>query len=385
MLISAALELFAITEYYQTGDRYADDNVAIFDRHNLNIIAGEGLKNENGLNVQTFNKKGFALISSERLRLKASDFNELEWKVSGFSELTQLQFVWTTRRAPQQLHQLYISYQGSGKGRLKLADIQDWQGFIAAIGLRIAGELPEDFTVQQLKLKPMTPDNWQLLQRILQEWWDVESWNERSINFIGGGPPHGMLARPVPAAAAWVVLSSLLYLGFVLIRRTQFAWQSLIIFFAMGWLILDMRWQWNLWRQNEMTREIFAGKTWQEKNLAGKDTEIFQFAQEVNKILPEKLTRVFVISPDPNGSTRYTRLRLHYHLLPHNVYSAFSSLSDLIKLGTTPGDYLVILNPVNGLQYFQNRHELVAPEGHTPLRASLLYSSSKGYVFRVDS
>jgi hypothetical protein len=66
------------------------------------------------------------------------------------------------------------------------------------------------------------------------------------------------------------------------------------------------------------------------------------------------------------------------------VYSALSSLSDLIKSGTRPGDYLVILNPVNGLQYFQDRHELVAPEGNTALHASLLYSSPEGYVFRVD-
>ena len=383
MLLGGFVELAVIVCYYQSGDYYANTNIAIFNQDNLGVVAGKGLKSTEGLVIQALNEQGFAIINSGRFRLDSRHFNELVWEISGLAKSTKIRLIWTTRKHPRRLNQVELIHAGASKGHLKLVDTEGWQGLIGAIGLRIEDNLTEALIIRQLKLKTATPNIKQLVLELWNEWSYFQKWDERSINFIADGSRKNMLYRPLPAVVFWSLLSFLLYCTIIFIKRRQLVWQSIIIFFLAGWLMLDMRWQWNLWRQNKITYDTYAGKTEEEKKLVGEDAELFLFAQEVKRRLPKQPVRIFVISSSPNSNSRYIRLRAHYHLLPHNVVSGFAFLPSPDQVGQQ--DYLIILNPIKGVQYSQEHHLLTMHKEKYSLNAQLLYSTQAGYFFRINS
>jgi hypothetical protein len=384
MLLSAVLGLGGVLIYYRTGDHYAGDDIAIFDETNLGLASGQGVKDENGLIIRALDEQGVAIVSSQKIRLDGGRFNELNWHIDGLDEQTSLQLIWTTRAAPRQLQQLEIPHRGASEGQLLLHQTGNWQGFIGALGLRLEkqGSLSGEITIQRLTLKPMTPDIRSLLSGMLSEWRFFESWNDHSINFLVGGPRQDALLRPLPAIAVWLLLSIAVYR---MLRRNQRRHDLLsgaAVIFMLGWLVLDVRWQWSLWQQNHISYELYAGKSPRQKKLVQSDAELFRFAQAVKRHLPEQPARVFLVNPDPHGTSRSSRLRMHYHLLPHNVYSGIASIPDPDK--TDEGDYLVILKPITGLNYSQEQHRLIAARQKISLAARLLYSADLGYVFRVE-
>jgi hypothetical protein len=91
-----------------------------------------------------------------------------------------------------------------------------------------------------------------------------------------------------------------------------------------GWVLLDARWQLDLWRQLGLTRERYAGKSWLEKRLAAEDTALFRFALDVKARLPPSPQVVYLLASEPDAADRYLQLRLRYHLLPHNVCTYYS-------------------------------------------------------------
>jgi hypothetical protein len=82
-----------------------------------------------------------------------------------------------------------------------------------------------------------------------------------------------------------------------------------------GWLILDTRFQVNLWRQLTRTAATFAGKTGEEKRLASDDRELYTLMKEVSTALPAPPVRVHFIADD-----QALRTRGSYFLYPQNVY-----------------------------------------------------------------
>ncbi len=55
-----------------------------------------------------------------------------------------------------------------------------------------------------------------------------------------------------------------------------------------------MRWQLNLWRQLDMTRFQYAGKSWEDKRLAAEDGRLFAFMREAKAKIGDAPAHVFV-------------------------------------------------------------------------------------------
>ena len=334
-----------------------------------------------GLTIHSLNNQGFALISSSSIRLNSSDFNQLEWQIDGLNENVDLQFVWTTRRAPKYLNYVDLFHTDGKEGIFDLNNIENWNGFIGAIGLRIKGILAADLTIRQIKLKTAPPTITKLLSLAWDDWTYFEGWNEHSINFIVGGPRFGPLLRPLPTIIAWIGLSIFIYAVLSFAKKRFWSIRFCAIFFLIGWFVLDLRWQIDLWRQHLITYTIFSGKNWESRRLSDRDGELFAFIIEAKKKLPSEPARIYIVSADPDNSTKFIRLRAHYHLLPHNVYSKLSSLPTADKI--RDGDYLLILNPIKGLEYNSNDKKLTSLKNNISYSAKLLYSAKTGYVFRL--
>jgi len=94
-------------------------------------------------------------------------------------------------------------------------------------------------------------------------------------------------------------------------RDPRIYWAILIA----AWLILDMRFQLNLWRQLARTGAMFAGKSGEDKRLASDDHELYALMREVGAALPAPPVRIHFIADDLALRTRGS-----YFLYPQNVY-----------------------------------------------------------------
>lgn len=382
-LADAVLSLFAgavlvvvlFWAYYMAG--LGAVSAVFFQPDGLTLVVGQGGRTGDGLEIRQTGEEGIAFASSSAVDVPAELYSRLIWTIEGLREQTDIHFVWATRRAPSTMREVPMQYTGEGLGQLDLALQRDWRESIVGIGLMIYGELPEPLIVRRLELRQATPDFASLVARLRAEWSVFEGWSQRSINFVMGGIPDGLFP-PVLAAAAWCGLSSLFYLGLTLARRRSWRLQSFAVFFLVAWLALDARWQWDLWRQLELTYDQFAGKTWQEKRLAEEDGVLFQWVQKMKQHLPQSPVRLFVITADPAGATNYVQNRAHYHLLPHNVHSFLSRPPHEAR----PGDYVLVINPVQNIRY-RSEDALLVWDEHDSLPADLIHSTAMGALFRV--
>jgi hypothetical protein len=109
----------------------------------------------------------------------------------------------------------------------------------------------------------------------------------------------------------------------------------LLALFAVAWLILDVRWTWNLARQERITLSHYGGKTLADKHLAAEDQILFAIVEKARRVMPEPPVRVFVV-----GNARYFRERAAYHFYPHNVYTDRVNGTMPPASALRPGDWL---------------------------------------------
>ena len=386
--IGAALIILSFLGYYMTGDRFAGENTIAFGPEKLKLIAGQGMRTSQGIEVRRLAEQGSALVISINTQLPADFFSEFSWNINNLKEETEIRLAWIQQSAPNAINEVTLVHYGMESGQISLADVPEWRGIITGIGLRIRGPLPEPITVHNLELKPASPSAGFLLASLWREWTAFEGWKGYTINFVVGGPLKSALP-PTVTAAAWFGLSSLIYIGLVIKRRASWSVQAFAVLFLVAWLALDARWQLDLWRQLQLTYSQFAGKNWREKHLADSDGKLFQFIESIKEKLPDtdrdkpvrdKPVRLFVVSAKPNADTFYQRARAHYHLLPYNVFSGLSHPPS--PKVANAGDYVLILRPVPDLSYDPN-NRLLRWENGNSLAVERIYSTRLGDLFKV--
>ena len=378
LIISAGLVIMLFLGYYLTGERFAEKNTVVFEKERLKLVAGQGDGQAGGVEIRQLSEQGFALVISAPSKLPAAFFSEFVWDMTGLQEGTAVNFAWVTAARPNAVHETPLAHFGLNQGKVSLAGIREWQGVIAGIGLRVLGPLPEPITLHKLILQPAAPDPRLLLTSLWREWTSFEGWKNYTINVVPG-TPRNALFPPVLAAAAWIVLAGLLYIVIAGWRGWPRSILPFVLIFMIAWLVLDARWQLELWRQLNITYERFAGKNWQEKRLADRDGKLFRFISEIRSKLPELPTRIFLVNAEPGGATFYRRGRAHYHLLPHNVYSSLKRLPT--RKMARKGDYILILKPFNNLIYDANRQLL--RWGKRSLPVEPVFSAAMGDLFKV--
>ncbi len=260
------------------------------------------------------------------------------------------------------------------EGTIDLATEPHWQGRIAAIGLTVRGAFSSPVTVRQLELRPAPLTVGELWRWAMNEWSVFEDWSQRSINYASGAPLDALFP-PVLIVALWIGLSATLYAGFNPPRRRPGgALLPYAALFLLGWLLLDLRWQWELRERLERSEARFAGKDMTERRLADLDGEFYRFLLEVRRRLPEKPVRLFIVSQDPAG---FLAGRARYHLLPHNGYMGFSQPPEAARAN----DYVLILSPLPGVRYDRQGQALAWENGR--LSVDLRYAAPPGALFQV--
>ena len=368
LLVALALWLF-----YRSGDPLVAPTLVLTGA-DLHLTAGAGKQTADGVVIRQVEGNGVVIVQGAIQPLEAEQYRRLAWHVEGLKPGQDLRAIWATADNPQAIREQPLSFDHNGEGRLDLSGESHWTGRIVAMGLVIKGAIQEPLRVSSLELHPQVLSPSVLLHALVDNWTHTEGWTGRSINFDYGGPRDARF-RPVIVTALWVILASLLY---ALLNPTWRGHKSLAPYAALcliGWLALDLRWQWVLGQRLIQTQERYAGLDGEARQLAGPDRHLYPFMREVRRHLPAEPARIFILSDDPNG---YVSGRARYHLLPHNTYAGLSGLPDAKQ--AHPGDYVLALEPLPGLDYDRERHLLSLKAAQWP--ADLVYAGSgRGALF----
>lgn len=219
----------------------------------------------------------------------------------------------------------------------------------------------------------------EVLRALGTEWFTSGTWTGRSINFNQGSVAKPSFP-PVSIVALWLALSSAILL--ILQRPWRGGQASLRPYAALvllGWLVLDLRWQFDLVDRAQRTFSLYAGLSESERQAAGPDRALYPFVREVHAHLPNRPARIFMLTERTETSTAG---RVRYHLLPHNTSMGLARLPsfDLAR----PGDYVLIIAPLRQARYDQVHRRLT--DGQTEWPVEPIFTESRvGALFRVRS
>ncbi len=214
------------------------------------------------------------------------------------------------------------------------------------------------------------------LTTLTRDWMKLEPWSGRSINFHAGVQSLNRLITPVLLVTLWVALASLL---FVLSSRRIAARQltgGVAILFLTGWMVLDIRWQWQLSTRLVQTYERYGHLPITERQKAMPDAWMTMALDRMRQALPKQPLRLIILSNDPSD---YVTQRVRYHFLPNRVYATNRLPKPWHLHG---GDSILVLARTEAVRYDSQQGLLMGNQASIPV-AYLGRVPGFGALYRV--
>ena len=251
---------------------------------------------------------GYALLSSGPVSIQADTHPVLSYTWIPTGKPGETAFFWRQKGEPDNVIKTEITAPGTHL--IDLSTEAGWHGEIIEFGFLVAGQTDQPVEFGQTSLSPDRLDlRWQLMW---QAWTAFEQRSQQSINFLQGGDYRQLVPLPL-LLMAWLLMAVLL----LKLLPNGLRGKPLLIFsgvlFLAGWMLLDIRWTVNSFRQARLSLQTHA--------ISNLDIEIYQYVQRLKAdVLGEEAARILIIG-DKNAID-YFLLRAKYHLLPHSVYVA---------------------------------------------------------------
>ena len=341
----------------------------------MQLAKGAGRIVGDELAVAPSDASGLVVVSL-RTTLKASDYAAIEWIAIDVPDHVDVSLLWRTDVKPDSLNTVPLAIVSGRLLPVVTRDHQAWIGNIQGLALAMKGPVAEPVRIRGVVAKPLSAP--EVLRDRWREWFAFEGWTGTSINTITGGADLQDLPLPLLLACA-VAIATLVVFGLGRVRSGLVpvsVFGALAAFVLIAWLVLDLRWTWNLVRQVDSTAARFAGKSYADKRLAVEDAPLFAFVQKAKEAMPGTPSRVFVAA-----DSHYFRGRAAYHLYPHNAY--FEARSNAIPPPERmrPGDWILVFNR-KGVQYDASQSKL-RWDNHQPVNAELKASGRGAALFLV--
>jgi hypothetical protein len=374
-LASTLVALLAFTSVGVNGDR----TPVVLSTDHLRLEQGYGQVGTNGLTISAPGAGRQSLVLSRLPSLPARYYASIGWELEGAIQDKSFALIWISNLNAQQAYLLPIPKDKEALGDIDLTSNAAWQGNILALGLLIHGDIDSPVTVRQLKLEPRPFSLTDNLLEILKGWSALEPWSMSSINFRGLSSSN-WTSNPLLQIASWTLLSGCLFVWISVRSRARDSWKGAVNLLLLGWLALDLQWQWQLLMRLKDTEADYAGLLASERAQSGLDAGLVDLAKRIEPLISDKRQRIFIITSDPGG---YVPLRMRYHLLPHNAYSGLTTLPELEQ--TAPGDFLLLLAPPDEIRYAPAERLLVHGARVLPADRLLKLSGLDGlYRVRTD-
>lgn len=301
----------------------------------LQWVQGKGSIETTGITIQRLSEQGLALLSSpQSVRFSTQSLHQLSYCIETDTADLRLRLLWTLQHTGNQIHSIDLT-TNAGCHQL----LPNWRGLVTGIGLQLEGDLQQPFVLTEFTVRPSPLTSSQLAQQLWQDWTQYQGWHASSVNFIRLGSMQPLVALPL-LLAVWVVLSSVLFKFLYWSGQLGWAvWVSVLI----AWLLLDGLWLRELGQRTWATHQQMADKTLS-KRLEVYDGDLIDTLEKLRSELPSTPQRVFILA---DSEHRTQKARLHYHLLPHNIYSYEKNPLAAAR----PGDYLIIMGRLENIRY----------------------------------
>lgn len=377
-LVLGALSLIACVLGYLViavpGAWFPDASPMTWTAKDLRLAEGSAaLANDEFVVTAAHPRTGIALVTVQT-DFRARDYPAIAWSAIDLAESADVQMVWRTDYAPLKINTISVTVASGRLLPVVTANDPNWVGRITGLALSIRGPIVQPVRLRGVVAKPMGIAG--VIADRVREWLAFEGWTGTSINTVAGGADVQDLPLPLLLAIA-IAIAAAVWLAWAWRTRSAMHFPAaLAVLFVASWMLLDVRWTWNLARQVRETAVQYATKDWHERRLAAEDGALFAFIEKVRERLPAQPVRVFMLA-----DAHYYRGRGAYHLYPHNVYfDPWQNVAPpLSKLHA--GDYVVVYQR-RGVQYDPAQKHL-RWDGGAPLSAELLFAERGGALFRI--
>lgn len=276
------------------------------------LVRGRGHRDERTFVLDATDGERLAVLSARVAPFGADGHPRVDFNLHSTDVLpVELVFLWRTQERPNRNFSKPLTWTGTRIAPLDLGPDDGWAGSITGVALVARGVLPRPLVLESLSVPTVSVAT--VLEDIANQW----------AAFIPIVAASVTLPFDDERSHYKTLLATLACGGFVaaaiywLLTRRAFPRDPRVYgaIFIAAWLILDARFQVNLWRQLTRTAAMFAGKTGEEKRLASDDHELYTLMREVSMALPAPPVRIHFIADDLALRTRGS-----YFLYPQNVY-----------------------------------------------------------------
>ncbi len=280
---------------------------------------GSGYPSGNLMVVDGF-ANGYALLSSGPVSIQADTHQVLAYQWIPTEQQQEAAFFWRQQGEPDNVIRTDITIPGTHL--IDLSAETGWQGEIIEFGFLVAGQKTEPVDIGQLSL---SPDSLRVrLQLMWQGWTAFEQRSQHSINFLQGGDSRQPVRLPL-LVIAWLLVSVLIMAVMptrgLSVSRSKTVLMYAGVFFLAGWMLLDVRWSVNSFKQAGLMLQTQWQADDEQRSSNDLDGEIYQYVQRLKTdVLGDKTARILIVGDE--SAITYYLLRAKYHLLPHSVHTA---------------------------------------------------------------
>jgi hypothetical protein len=364
LAVGIAVSVLAVAVVHSGGHWREASAAAVIDGGSFMLVRGGGHRQGTAFVLESTDGQGVAVLSARVTPFVADGHPRVDFNLhSSDVSAAELVFLWRTQERPNRNFSRPLSWTGTRIAPLDLGADEDWTGSVTGVALVAHGVLArplvlDEFSVPAVSVTTVIADiaaQWSAFIPVVAASVTLPFDNERS---------H--YAPLLATVATGAFLAAALY--WLLVRRAEardprVLWAIVIA----AWLIVDARFQVNLWRELARTAAIFAGKSGEEKRLASDDHQLYSLMREVTTALPPPPVRVHFIADDPALRTRGS-----YFLYPQNVYHSLDARAPKpLPEELRSGDY-VLLFLTGSLGYEPARRALVWPDGRSKLADEVL-------------
>lgn len=362
---AAALIIAALAARHSGGNALQGPAAITVTGDHFNLVRGRGRAFAGTYSLESLDSSGLGILSTGLQPFAADSHPRIEWELRGVDPAdVQLSFLWRTLERPKHNFHVDLEWRDGSVAWAELGPQDGWSGTITGVGLVVRGGLSAPLVVQSWTAPSLSAGS--AVREIGRQWSMPFPFKGTTIT-LPFDAERGDYASPLIVVAAAQGLAIGAY--YMLARRRRSALDPRVLWaiVLIGWLLLDVRWQANLWRQLAQTARQFAGETSEEKHLAARDHELFELMQQVNAALPAPPVRILFLSDNPA-----LRARGAFFLYPQNVYH------DPRVLARAPnpeqlhsGDYLLLFW-YRGLGYDRAQQQLLWADGRSKAADEIL-------------
>lgn len=346
----------------------------------FHVVMGAAVEDGDALRVGAVGNDGNAMQALRVGSIHARDWPILRYRFDGFPRTLELSLVFRRADAPDNVQAITVPWPGTGWKTVDLRRLPAWRGDIVELGFAeyaTAQLVPPSIAFQPFAFERvgLASPSWRGgLAELATAWFAYVPWALSSVSALMPDRATLGTASPIPTLVAGVLLSLLVAAPILRWPRRRLLCAAGIAALAL-WIFLDLRWLRDLHARHALTEQLYAGKSWDERERLQPDQDLAFMASQVRDWLAAQPTSQRILVAADNN---YAFLRLIYLLLPHNV-----ALLQLTAGAPLPPDSLILLYASTQWHYDAARGAIVG--GGRVYPADPVFDSGLLHVFRQRS